>query len=68
MFSAAGYTVATRLVPTTTTKTLVGVVLGTSTGFVLGGVLGRQTATAVRTMEQHLRKVPPPRSWPASGA
>jgi uncharacterized protein YacL len=58
LFAAAGYTVATRLVPTTTTKTLVGVVLGTSTGFVLGGVLGRQTATAVRTTEQDLRKVP----------
>jgi uncharacterized protein YacL len=58
LFAAAGYTVATRLVPTTTTKTLVGVVLGTSTGFVLGGVLGRQTAAAVRTMEQDLRKVP----------
>ncbi len=58
LFAAAGYTVATRLAPTTTTKTLVGVVLGTSTGFVLGGILGRQTATAVRTMEQDLRKVP----------
>jgi uncharacterized protein YacL len=34
------------------------VVLGTSTGFVLGGVLGRQTATAVRSMEEELRKVP----------
>ena len=33
-------------------------VLGTSTGFVLGGVLGRQTATAVRSMEEELRKVP----------
>ena len=32
--------------------------LGTSTGFVLGGVLGRQTATAVRSMEEELRKVP----------
>jgi uncharacterized protein YacL len=39
-------------------QTLAYVVLGTSTGFVLGGVLGRQTATAVRSMEEELRKVP----------
>ena len=58
LFAAAGYTVATRIAPWTTSRTLVGVVLGTATGFVLGGVLGRQTASAVRTMEQDLRKVP----------
>ena len=51
LFAAAGYTVATGLPEPTTSKTLVWVVLGTATGFVLGGVLGRQTATAVRTME-----------------
>ena len=58
LFAAAGYTVATRISAPTTSKTLVWVVLGTATGFVLGGVLGRQTATAVRTMEQELRRVP----------
>ena len=58
LFAAAGFSIATRLNETTVSRTLVGVVLGTSTGFVLGGVLGRQTATAVRTMEQELRKVP----------
>ena len=58
LFAAAGFTVATRLPAPTTGKTLVSVVLGTATGFVLGGVLGRQTATAVRTMEQQLRRVP----------
>ena len=58
LFTAAGYTVATRLAVPTTSRTLAWVVLGTATGFVLGGVLGRQTATAVRTMEQQLRRVP----------
>ena len=58
LFAAAGYTVATRIAQPHTTNTLVGVVLGSATGFVLGGVLGRQTATAVRTMEQDLRRVP----------
>jgi uncharacterized protein YacL len=57
LFAAAGYTVATR-VSVSTPSRLAYVLLGTSTGFVLGGVLGRQTATAVRTMEQELRKVP----------
>ena len=57
LFAAAGYTVATR-VATSPSQTLAYVVLGTSTGFVLGGVLGRQTATAVRSMEEELHKVP----------
>ena len=57
LFAAAGYTVANR-VATSPSQTLAYVVLGTSTGFVLGGVLGRQTATAVRSMEEELRKVP----------
>lgn len=58
LFAAAGYIVATRTGPVTTTRTLTGVVLGTSTGFVLGGVLGRQTVSAVTTVEQQLRRVP----------
>ena len=57
LFAAAGYAVAAR-VSRSPSETLAYVVLGTSTGFVLGGVLGRQTATAVRSMEEELRKVP----------
>lgn len=58
LFASAGYIVATRVSASSPSRTLAYVVLGTSTGFVLGGVLGRQTATAVRSMEQELRKVP----------
>lgn len=58
LFAAAGYIIATRLGSTHTTRTILGIVLGASTGFVLGGVLGRQTATAVTTAEQQLRRVP----------
>lgn len=58
LFAAAGYTVATRVAASTTQKTLLGVVLGSGTGFVLGGVFGRQTATAVSTMEKEFRRVP----------
>jgi len=58
LFTVAGYTIGTKLSPPSTTKTILAVVLGSSIGFVLGGVLGRQTATAVRTVEQELRRVP----------
>jgi len=58
LFAAAGYTVATRVSRSPSETLAAYVVLGTSTGFVLGGVLGRQTATAVRSMEEELRKVP----------
>ncbi|MGZ8627071.1 MAG: PIN domain nuclease [Actinomycetota bacterium] len=58
LFAAAGYTVATRIGDARASRTLLGVVLGTSTGFVLGGVLGRQTVSAVSSAEQQLRRVP----------
>jgi uncharacterized protein YacL len=57
LFTVAGYTIARNLSPSAP-KTVLGLVLGSATGFVLGGVLGRQTATAVRTMEEDLRRVP----------
>ncbi len=60
LFAAGGYTVATRLNSPTTGKTLVGVVLGSATGFVLGGAFGRQTATAIGEMEREFRQVPAP--------
>lgn len=58
LFASGGYIVATRIGEHETSRTLLGVVLGTCTGFVLGGVLGRQTASAVTTAEQQLRRVP----------
>ncbi|MEW6058653.1 MAG: PIN domain nuclease [Actinomycetota bacterium] len=58
LFAAGGYTIATRTShPSTTTSTLLGVVLGSGTGFVLGGILGRQTAVAVNEMEREFRRV-----------
>jgi uncharacterized protein YacL len=58
LFTVAGYTVGTRLAEPDPSKTVLAVVLGSCVGFVLGGVLGRQTATAVRTMESELHRVP----------
>ena len=58
LFAVAGFIVATRTGAVSAPRTLVGVVLGTSTGFVLGGVLGRQTVSAVSIAEQQIRRVP----------
>ncbi len=58
LFAAGGYTVATRLSEPTTQRTLLGVILGSGVGFVLGGAFGRQTATAVSVMEREFRRVP----------
>jgi uncharacterized protein YacL len=58
LFASAGYTIATRLPEPSTRQTLVGVILGSATGFVIGGVFGRRTATAVSSMEREFRRVP----------
>jgi uncharacterized protein YacL len=58
LFAVGGHTVGSRVDTPTTTTTVVGIVLGSATGFVLGGVLGRRTATAVRSLEEELRRVP----------
>jgi uncharacterized protein YacL len=58
LFAVAGYTVATRTGVQAPSRTIVGLVLGVCTGFVLGGVLGRQTVHAVDSMEREFRRVP----------
>ncbi|MFB3737848.1 MAG: PIN/TRAM domain-containing protein [Candidatus Velamenicoccus archaeovorus] len=58
LFAVAGYTVARGMSNPTGRSTLIGVVLGTGTGFVLGGVFGRQTASAVSAVEREFRRVP----------
>ena len=58
LFASAGYTIATRLAEPSTSRTLLGVILGSATGFVVGGVFGRSTATAVGSMEREFRRVP----------
>src|SRR4029453_14365527 len=60
LFAAGGYTIAPQLNNPSTTRTLLGVVLGTGTGFVLGGAFGRQTAAAVGEMEREFRRGPAP--------
>ncbi len=58
LFAAGGYIVATRLQDPSTQRTLLGIVVGSGIGFVLGGAFGRQTATAVSSMEREFRRVP----------
>jgi uncharacterized protein YacL len=60
LFAAAGYETGKRIGPSDPSRILLGVVLGSATGFVLGGVFGRQTASAVSTMEREFRRVPAP--------
>jgi uncharacterized protein YacL len=58
LFTVAGYTIGTNVGEATPARTILAVVLGSATGFVLGGVIGRQTATAVKSAEAELRRVP----------
>ena len=58
LFTVAGYSIGTAVGEGNRVQTTLVVVLGSATGFVLGGVFGRQTATAVRTLETELRRVP----------
>ena len=58
LFAVGGWEVAARLDPEATNQLLVGTLLGAGVGYVLGGVFGRSTATAVSELERELRRVP----------
>lgn len=58
LFATAGYQVATRTGDDTTLRIIVGIVLGSATGYVAGGVLGRRTAAAVGALEREFRRAP----------
>ena len=58
LFAVGGWEVAARLEPEATNQLLVGTLLGAGIGYVLGGVFGRSTATAVSELERELRRVP----------
>ena len=56
LFSIAGFEIAIHVHPVTTGRTVVGIVLGAASGYVLGGVLGRQTASAVSQVEREFAR------------
>lgn len=57
LFAAGGWEVATRL-GHTSTHLVAGIVLGSGVGFVLGGMFGRQTASAVTAVEREFKRIP----------
>ena len=56
LFAVGGYEVATNVGSKTTGNTVLGIVLGSAVGYVGGGILGRQTASAVSDVEQEFSK------------
>jgi uncharacterized protein YacL len=57
MFAVAGWEVAELTGHTRSTPLLVGIVIGSGVGYVLGGAFGRRTATAVSDLEREFRRV-----------
>jgi uncharacterized protein YacL len=57
LFAVFGWEIAFAMSPSSG-RHLVGIVLGSAVGYVLGGVLGRRTEWAARRMERELRHVP----------
>lgn len=58
LFAVGGWEVGTNLPEVTSTKLLVSIALGSMIGFVIGGVFGRQTASAVSEVEREFRRIP----------
>jgi uncharacterized protein YacL len=56
LLAIAGFEIARRVNGSTGTAVL-GIVLGSASGYVLGGVLGRQTAVAVSSVEREFRRI-----------
>jgi uncharacterized protein YacL len=57
LLAIAGFEIATHIGDPTTAKDVLGIVLGSATGYVVGGILGRQTVEAVSEVEREFRRV-----------
>jgi len=58
LFAVGGWQVATKTGSQTTARLLIGIVIGSGIGFVLGGVFGRTTVTAASRVEREFRRTP----------
>src|SRR5207245_1327791 len=60
LFAVAGWTVASKTSPASTGRLLVGILMGCAVGFVIGGMIGRSTASAAGKIKREFRKTPTP--------
>jgi uncharacterized protein YacL len=60
LFAVAGWQIADSIGPSRPTGILLGILVGSGVGYVLGGVFGRQTASAVSDLEREFRRIPAP--------
>jgi uncharacterized protein YacL len=58
LFAAGGWEASTYLYPVGRDWHLVGILIGSGVGYVLGGVFGRRTASAVSELEREFRRIP----------
>jgi uncharacterized protein YacL len=60
LFALAGWQIANSTGPDRPTGILLGILMGSGVGYVLGGVFGRRTASAVSEFEREFRRIPAP--------
>jgi uncharacterized protein YacL len=58
LFAASGWELASLAGANRSDHLLIGTLLGSAVGYVLGGVFGRRTATAVSQLEKEFRRIP----------
>jgi uncharacterized protein YacL len=58
LFAVAGWEIASSVMNGPPSQHLIGIVVGSGLGYVVGGLLGRQTASAVSGMEREFARVP----------
>jgi uncharacterized protein YacL len=58
LFAVSGWELASLVGSEQSDRLLIGTLLGSGVGYVLGGVFGRQTATAVTQLEREFRRIP----------
>jgi uncharacterized protein YacL len=58
LFAVTGWELASLAGSNPSDRLLMGTVLGSGVGYVLGGVFGRRTATAVSQLEREFRRIP----------
>ena len=58
LLAAGGWELSTYIAPSSSGGHLIGIFVGTGVGYVLGGMFGRRTASAVSELEREFRKIP----------